>query len=224
MIAEAQPFLVVEDDDRLRNLIGSVLCPRGWRALLVASGAEALAHFDERKERPLVALVDLGLPDMDGAELIQKMGAARPEVAVVVLTIRSDEQRLLGAIQAGARGFLFKDDLRRGLGPMLAEAATGGSPLSRAVARLILDKMRRDEPARDSMQRPALTERERQVVEQMARGYSYDQVATVLDIPPNTVRTHVRTLYEKLAVCTKTEAVLTAMRLGLVISARRSDA
>lgn len=224
MIAEAQPFLVVEDDDRLRNLIGSVLCPRGWRALLVASGAEALAHFDERKERPLVALVDLGLPDMDGAELIKKMGAARPEVAVVVLTICSDEQRLLGAIQAGARGFLFKDDLRRGLGPMLAEAATGGSPLSRAVARLILDKMRRDEPARASMQRPALTERERQVVEQMARGYSYDQVATVLDIPPNTVRTHVRTLYEKLAVCTTTEAVLTAMRLGLVISARRSDA
>src|SRR5205807_48428 len=100
-------------------------------------------------------------------------------------------------------------DLGRGLEAALTEALAGGAPMSRAVARLVLAQLRRNGgPAALPTDSPALTERERQVVEQLARGLAYDQVAVVMSISANTVRTHVRAIYEKLSVCSKTEAVL----------------
>jgi DNA-binding NarL/FixJ family response regulator len=213
-------LLVVEDDPRLRGLLGTVLCPVGWDPVLAATGGEALASLrDDQDIR--VALVDLGLPDVDGVELIGRMSAAHPLVPTIVLTVCTEERKILDAFRAGARGYLFKEDLTRVLAPALDEALAGGAPMSRAVARLVLAQIRdAAEPAAPaaSASAPAVTERERQVIEQLARGLSYAQVGGVLDISPNTVRSYIRTIYEKLAVCSKTEAVLEALRLGILAS------
>jgi DNA-binding NarL/FixJ family response regulator len=218
---EARSFLVVEDDLRLTEMLASVLRPPGWEPIFAASGSEALMQL-RAGAVPAVALVDLGLPDIDGIELIRKMAAFRPGLPVVVLTACTHTSRILESIRAGATGYLFKEDLGRGLGAALGEAASGGAPMSPAVARFVLDQVRvQGLPSATRVPPPVLTERERQVVEQLARGLSYGQVAGVLDISANTVRTYVRGIYEKLCVCSKTEAVLAALRLGLIAASLR---
>lgn len=214
-------LLVVEDDQRVRGLLGTVLCPAGWEAVLAGNGAEALAHL--RADADIgVALVDLGLPDVDGVELIKRISATHPLLPAVVLTVCTEERRILEAFRAGARGYLFKEDLANLLAPAIEEAVAGGAPMSRAVARLVLAQLRDDAPGEaatppvPATSRSIVTERERQVIEQLARGLSYSQVAGILQISSNTVRSYIRTIYEKLAVCSKTEAVLVALRLGIV--------
>jgi DNA-binding NarL/FixJ family response regulator len=216
-------LLVVEDDERVRGLLATMLCPPGWDPVLAGNATEALAQL--RKNADIgVALVDLGLPDLDGVELIKRIAAAYPSLPAVVLTVCTEERKILEAFRAGARGYLFKEDLANLLAPALEEAVAGGAPMSRAVARLVLAQVR-DERDDDgdaakttlpAASRPIVTERERQVIEQLARGLSYSQVAGILDISSNTVRSYIRTIYEKLAVCSKTEAVLVALRLGIV--------
>jgi DNA-binding NarL/FixJ family response regulator len=217
--ASRRRLLVIEDDERLLRLLGTSLCPAGWQPVLAATGAAALAHL-RAKALPEAALVDLGLPDVDGVSLVRQLTAAHPTLPLVILTVCTDERRILEAFRAGACGYLFKEDLASTLAPALDEAVAGGAPMSRAVARLLLAQVRGDARADAAVvpgdPRPDLTSRERQVIEQLARGLSYDDVAQVLEISPNTVRTHVRAIYEKLAVSSKTEAVLMALRLGLV--------
>jgi DNA-binding NarL/FixJ family response regulator len=209
-------LLVVEDDQRVRGLLGSVLCPAGFEPVLASSGAEALNSLHAEPDIQ-VALVDLGLPDLDGVQLIERISAAYPALPMVVLTVCTEKRRILDAFRAGARGYLFKEDLARLLAPALEEALAGGAPMSRAVARLVLAQVHDDVPAAPTASRPVVTERERQVIEQLARGLSYSQVGSVLDISANTVRSYIRTIYEKLAVSSKTEAVLVALRLGILI-------
>jgi DNA-binding NarL/FixJ family response regulator len=221
MVAVAKRrLLVVEDDERVRGLLATALCPAGWEPVLAGNATEALAQLRQNADIG-VALVDLGLPDMDGVELIKKISAEHPLVPAVVLTVCTEERKILEAFRAGARGYLFKEDLANRLSPALEDAVAGGAPMSRAVARLVLAQVRdeRDDavkPAVPAAPRPIVTERERQVIEQLARGLSYSQVAGILDISSNTVRSYIRAIYEKLAVCSKTEAVLVALRLGIV--------
>jgi DNA-binding NarL/FixJ family response regulator len=212
-------LLVVEDDHRLLELLDRSLRPPGWQPVLATTGAEALAHL-RADDAIAVGLVDLGLPDVDGIALVKHLATAYPALPVVILTVCTDARRILEAFRAGARGYLFKEDLATMLAPALDEALAGGAPMSRAVARVLLAQVRGDgrpvpvaPPGEPS---PDLTTRERQVIEQLARGLSYDDVARILVISPNTVRSHVRAIYEKLAVSSKTEAVLAALRLGLV--------
>ncbi|HVX95327.1 MAG TPA: response regulator, partial [Polyangia bacterium] len=140
MKVESRSFLVVEDDRRLRELLGSVLCPPGWKAILTATAADALAAL---AARPSVIVLDLGLPDMDGVALIRRIRAADAELPVVVLTVRTDADDVLAAFRAGAQGYLLKEDLGRGLGAALEEALHGGAPISRGVARHLLAELRR---------------------------------------------------------------------------------
>jgi len=214
--AELRHLLVVEDDARLRTLLETSLNPAGWLTIGACSGAEAMARLSE--VAPLVALVDLGLPDISGVELIRRIAAASPDLPIIVLTVCTEEAQILEAFRAGARGYLFKEDLGRHLVSALDEALAGGAPMSRPVARLVLEQLREAEATErpSAPPLPALTDRERQVVEQLARGLSYELVGTVLGISTNTVRTYIRTIYEKLCVCSRTEAVVVALRLGLV--------
>jgi DNA-binding NarL/FixJ family response regulator len=212
-------LLVVEDDARLRTLLTTFFCPPGWKAVPASSGGEALARL--REEPVSVALVDLGLPDIDGVDLIRKLSSNHPGMPVIVLTVCTEERRILDSFRAGARGYLFKEDLGHGLAAALEEALAGGAPMSRAVARLLLDQLRRDASSsqRDKELSAGFTDRERQVIEQLARGLTYGEVGIVLGISANTVRTYVRAIYEKLCVGSRTEAVLMALRLGILATA-----
>lgn len=181
------------------------LAPTGEAAL------SAKGHFD-------AALVDLGLPDRDGVELVRELVEANPSLPVVVLTIQGASPRVLAAFQAGARGYLLKEQLGTRLIPALNEAISGGMPMSPAIARQVLGVLR-SLPAPVHLEKsltPDLTERELAVLNAFAEGMSYARAAEHLDISINTLRTHVRNIYSKLMVETRTEAVLFALQLGLL--------
>ena len=207
---------MVDDDEPFRDALVSTLDSSSWQPIFAASGEEALALLGDTGRPPAVALVDPGLPGVDGGALLGRLVARRPELPIVVLTACTENRRILEAIRLGARGYIFKEDLGRGLESALNEAFAGGAPMSRAVTRLLLDELRRDPAGVDPKPPRLLTEREREVVEQLARGLSYEQVGAVLDVSSNTVRTYVRAIYRKLSVCSKTEAVLAALRLGII--------
>jgi DNA-binding NarL/FixJ family response regulator len=194
---------------------------RDWSRLLenagiavdrAGSGIEALAAL-ERFE-PDVALLDVMLPDGDGVELVQEVARRKPLLPIVVASSESAEQRVLGALRAGASGYVFSDDMEQRVVAVVEEAMRGGSPMSRPVARLLLEACRGHVEIGESATR--LTRRERGVLSMLAEGHSYSEVGASLGVSENTVRSHVRSIYEKLGVSSKTEAVMAALRLGLV--------
>ena len=213
-------LLVIEDDLQLEAPLTTLLARQGWAGRFARTAEDGL--LAARAQRPLVVLLDLGLPDLDGVEVVPKLRALHPQVPVVVLTMATSESRILAAFRAGACGYLFKEDLGDRLLVALEEALAGGAPMSRGVARLVLEQLRA-EP--DTVRKPEpsispLSPRELSVVEQLALGLTYEQVALELRVSVNTVRSHVRSIYEKLAVGSRTEAVLVALRLGLVTGPR----
>lgn len=217
--SKRRELLIVEDDHRLADGMQTLLAAAGWGVLVASQGEQAVQLLQSRAQSVAVALVDLGLPDVDGITLVSRLHAGWPQVPIVVLTICTDERRILAAIQAGACGYLFKDEVGSGLQGALDEVLAGGAPMSHPVARLVLEQLRgvhRSTLPASGDPVPEMTDRERDVLQALARGLSYDQVAAVLNISTNTVRTYVRTIYEKLSVRSKTEAVVAAMKLGLV--------
>lgn len=208
-----EPLLVVEDNAAFRALLVTLLSPR-FTVDAAATVRAALARA--RAARPVAAVVDLGLPDGDGTELVRGLRDLYADLAIVVLTVDDASERVLGALAAGANGYLTKDRVTFELNDALDAARSGGTPLSPRVAAHVVNALRTT--SRPAPPRPPvlLTESERRVLEQLARGLTYDQVGLVLDISINTVRSRVRTLYEKLEVVSRTEALVTAARLGLV--------
>jgi len=209
----ARKVLLIEDDLEFTQNISPMLEEAALAVERVASRSAALAAL--HRFAPDVALVDLSLPDCDGTELIRDLCRERAGMPVVVVTQVSDESRILSAIRAGAAGYVFKADVGQRLVQVIEEAMRGGAPLSRPVARLLLRVYRGGVPAA-SASAPALTRRERSVLAMLAEGKSYAEVGEKLGVSENTVRSHVRSIYEKLNVSSKTEAVMAGLRLGLV--------
>ncbi len=206
--------LFVDDDEAFLSALDLVFEGRAVEVLKATCVSDALAIAAP----PDAAFIELGLPDGDGVDLVRRFVARWPEVPVVVLTVSKAGRRVLDAFRAGAQGYLFKEDVGSGLESALREALAGGAPMSRAVARMVLDALSAL-PGPSGHPRatdPSLTSRELDVVRLLADGCTYDQVAHALGVSVNTVRAHVRRIYEKLAVGNRTEAVLAAIRLGLL--------
>lgn len=194
---------------------------RGWSALLQAAGVsvkrvessrDALSALDGFG--PDAVLLDLVLPDGDGVELVREIVRRDPQLPVVVVSAETDEARILAAIRAGASGYVFAQDMGERVVPVVEEALRGGAPLSRPVSKLLLDACR--SPNGSTEPAPDLTRREQSVLSMLAEGKSYADVGTKLGVSENTVRSHVRSIYDKLGASSKTEAVMAALRLGLV--------
>lgn len=221
-------LLFVEDDVRLHELVPRLT--EGTSLLWQCAGTAARAMDIFEHQDVDLALVDLGLPDLDGITLIERMVARKPGVPVVVLTVTSTEARVVAAMNAGASGYVLKEDMGSRLPAALLDVLQGGVPMSPAAARAVLAQLRRSSATAQSTAesllvpgeeiRP-LTARETEVVEQLGRGLSYHQVSLVLGISINTVRVHVRSAYEKLGAASKTEAVVIALARGL--AGRRSS-
>ncbi len=201
------PILIVEDDPRLCDLVGLVL--DGYPTQVLRTGRAAIAAVEETV--PALALVDLGLPDIDGVVVIEKLLALRPTLPVLVLTAVTAPARIIAALNAGARGYLFKEDLGRRLIPAVEEILAGGVPLSSGAARSVLAWLRTAPAPRPPRPSP-LTPRQTAIVTQLARGLTYHEIGDVLGISEHTVRSHVRATYEKLGASNKAEAVAVVMR------------
>lgn len=202
---------VVEDDPHVRDAVRSLIAGTTGRYELVGEASRidaarrTLAQAD-------VLLLDLHLPDGSGLELLTLPSARR--ALTLILTMFDDNGHIFDSLRAGAIGYLLKDDVFTRLIPSLDDACAGGSPMSPSVARRVLRSF--GPPSTPAGPEIGLTAREVEVVELLAHGSTYDEIARTLDISINTVRTYIRSTYEKLHVSSKTEATLEAMRLGLI--------
>jgi DNA-binding NarL/FixJ family response regulator len=214
---------MVEDDSRTRERISRVIRaePSLSLALAAASAGELLAWA---AEHPVdVMLVDLGLPDRSGLEVIARCCRMQPSCAVMVLTMFGDETHMLRAFEAGARGYLLKDGTEDDLATHICALHAGGSPMSPIIARQLLARWQTTQrdmpgarPAQEDRQSEPLSQRESQVLDLIARGFTYAEIGTQLQVSLTTVQTHVRNIYGKLGVHSKTEAVFEARQSGLL--------
>lgn len=212
---------VVEDDAACRiALVAALNAAADMRLLWALAGrAEALAALNvPGAEAPDVLLVDLGLPDGNGLEVIAAARARWPRVAPMVSTIFGDETNVLQAIEAGALGYLLKDLPAHAVVDEVRHLHAGGSPISPMVARkLLLLRQTSAMPAPVTAEaETALSAREVEVLRLVARGHTLDEVALALGVSRHTVRSFVRRLYAKLQVKTRAQAVHVGLRQGWI--------
>ncbi len=210
-------LLIVEDDRPLRDqLVADARASTpGWEVLSADSLSSAA---DILQRQPLEAMfVDLGLPDGDGLDLIRRCRRLNPDCDILVITVFAHEHRVVRSLEAGASGYILKPDLPHYAGRLIATIEAGGSPVSPAIARCLIERMRPDRP---SGHRPGDTERlsarELEVLALCARGFRYAEIAKLLGLSTHTVNAHLRNVYRKLAVNSKSEAVFEARRAGLL--------
>ena len=214
--AQAGPItvaLVEDDDEARRRIVASILSDPTLRLVgEYCNGAEALAGL--ATSAPDVFLIDLGLPDIPGLEVVKRIAAVHPACDVLVVTIFGDEESILGALEAGARGYILKGALEHDIAGDIRHLRNGGSPLSPVIARQVLKRLvpERAAPVSDGL----LTPRETEILDAIARGFSYAETAGLLRISVQTVHTHLKNIYKKLAVHSKTEAVFEADRRRLL--------
>lgn len=213
--------LLVEDEERLRTSFAQAITASGDFTLVaaVASVKAGIAAFD--LFCPDVVLVDLGLPDGSGIDIIRHVSAQRGESLVMVVTVFGDEKNVVASIEAGAVGYVLKDTLDKNFLSAIRDMAAGGAPISPGIARHLLARVRRDAtfppPAVDENKGGELSSREREILNLTAKGYTFPEIAKLLNISSETIKTHIKRVYQKLAVHSKGEAVYEAQRLGLIV-------
>lgn len=209
--------LVVEDDDETRGYIADAL--GGEAGPYVVTTAATFAQSVELLERepPDVLLVDLGLPDGNGLELIQRSRRLSADTLALVISVFGDESSVIRAIEAGARGYLLKSEAPEDLRLCVHQLLAGGAPISPGIAAHVLRRFREPAPVpEDGDEASDLTTRERQVLQLMVQGLTYKEAADTLGISRNTVASHIKHIYRKLEVDSRGEAVFEALSRGIL--------
>ncbi len=220
--------LIVEDDPQMREFFAASVARCAELSLVAEFGtvAEARAWLDDPANGVDVLLTDLGLPDGSGLDVIRHAMRKHPACEALVISMFGDEDNVLSSIEAGALGYIHKDSAPEDIAQTILEMKAGASPISPMIARRVLSKYRaaaaldRAAAARPSLPLPEdaglLSGLEQQVLELIARGFSYAEIARLKSVSVHTVQTHIKNLYSKLAVHSKNEAVFEATRLGLL--------
>lgn len=203
---------IVEDDAVIRNsLVRLVGEAPGFRCVgSCATGEEALEKLPALK--PAAVVMDVNLPRMSGIECTRRFRALSPSSQVMMLTVYADGEHLFSALKAGASGYLLKRSDPDEVLQALRDVAAGGAPMTGQIARRVVQSFR-DEPAGSGLGADVkLTEREEEILARLSKGYANKEIADQLSISVPTVRTHLRHIYEKLHVRSRTEAVAKFLR------------
>lgn len=200
---------LVEDDSRIRaSLISLFELAEGYRCVnAFASSEEALAGAVA--DIADVVLMDINLPGRSGIECVAELKRRNPALLVIMLTVYEDADKIFAALRAGASGYLLKRTPPAELLEAIRDVTTGGSPMSSLIARKVVASFQDAGSARPAaVPLPSLTPREREILDALAKGLLYKEIAERLGIGATTVRTHLRSIYDKLQVQTRTEAVV----------------
>lgn len=215
--------LIVEDDAQMRARYAQMLAqdPSFEVAASVGTAAEGMAMADQCK--PDVLLIDLGLPDLSGIEVIRHASQNVPKCECMVVTVFGDEEHVLASIEAGAAGYLLKDASTEAFLDGIRELINGGSPISPIIARRLLKRFQAENaaPQADDAETGgaagiALSAREKEILLLASKGFNYPEMGKLMGISPHTVTSHVKKIYRKLAVHSRGEAVFEANRMGLI--------
>lgn len=195
----------IEDDDEYREHLAALIngaegfcCVGSFR-----SAETALTHLN--RDAPDVLLLDLELPGRDGLDAISEMIARWPNLAIIVLTVHDESAKIFAALEAGAIGYLGKPVSPVRLLEAIAEARAGGSPMSTSIARLVVRKFHAQGRLRKSLDQ--LTPRELEILDHISQGMSTKEIATQLELSDRTISSHLRKIYDKLQVHSRSAAV-----------------
>jgi len=211
---------LIEDDPTILQFVQQALLLRPQWRLLGQAGSLAEARQHALLSDANVFLVDLGLPDGRGEEVLRLLARHQRDAELLVFTVFGEESRLVGALEAGATGYVLKGCSAEELIAAIEQIRDGGAPISPLLARLLLKQFRSEQdslpgqtPVPDEVM---LSERETDVLKLVAKGYVNKEIAMKLGISPATVGTHIKNLYRKLAVHSRVQVVRAAQERGLL--------
>lgn len=201
---------IVDDDEGIRASLGALI-RRAPALKLAGDYADAESALKEIPRKPPdVVLMDINLPGLNGVECVRQLKGALPDVQFLMLTVYEDSDSLFNSLKAGASGYLLKRTAPARLLEAIRDVHTGGSPMSPQLARRVVQYFSR--PAEGDSSVARLTAGEKQFLDELAKGYAYKEIAGRMGISIDTVRSYVRTVYEKLHVHSRTEAVVKYLR------------
>ncbi len=233
--AQQLTILVIEDEPEFqRRFVDIIRNESGLRLNGVASTI-AIARDMLDRNPPNVMLVDLGMPDASGIEIIRYAASKYPGTDIMVITVFDDEMHVVDSIEAGATGYLLKDTPVEEFVHAIKTLHEGGSPVSPVVARHVLERFRfaglraKSAPANPGVavapshalpgkkeEENPLSARETQILQFLAKGFSFNEIGDLLEISPYTVATHIKKIYKKLAVNSRGQAVYEAQQMGIL--------
>ena len=200
---------IVEDNRSFRAKLENYLNDApGYRCVYACDSAEeALKAIPQ--VLPDVVLMDIHLPRMSGVDCTRQLKSICPSVQILILTVYEDNDRIFGALKAGASGYLLKRAAPDSILAAIQEVKQGGAPMSSQIARCVVQSFR--ETPSNPHKEDKLSQREEEILQQLSQGYSTKEIADRSSISVNTVRTHLQHIYDKLHVRSRTEAVLKYM-------------
>lgn len=202
---------IVDDEKKLCQSIATFLNGSpGFRCVSIYGSAEA-ALKNLPVDQPDVVLMDINMPGMNGIDCARQLKTLLPKTQIVMLTVYDDTEQIFKALAAGATGYLLKRYEPEELLQAIRGVHAGGSPMSNSIARKVVASFQTASESGDKQN--ALTSREQAVLDYLAQGLAYKQIGDKLGISINTIRTHLRHIYEKLHVQSRTEAVAKYLRL-----------
>jgi RNA polymerase sigma factor (sigma-70 family) len=199
---------IVEDNDQLRGTLAKVIGRTPGFRFVSDYGSAEDALADLPRVKPDVVLMDINLPGMNGVECVRQLKTLVPGTQVMMLTVYEDTENIFNALAAGASGYMLKRTPAKELIEAIHEVKRGGSPMTTHIARKVVQSFQKStgqQRAADELSE--LSEREQQVLDLLAQGLIYKEIADKLEISYETVHTYIRRIYEKLQVRTRTEAV-----------------
>jgi DNA-binding NarL/FixJ family response regulator len=208
--------LVVDDHDVFRRGIARMLACEGIDIVGEASGGRAGVRLTSEL-RPEVVLMDLSMPDLDGLAATRQIIASGCGARIVVLTISDQDESIIQALVAGAVGYVRKDESLKDIVTVVRAAAAGDAIIPPRVGSMVLDRLRKEEPATsEDGSIPQLSKRELEVLRLMVDGKDNATIAAELFISPNTVKNHLANIFEKLGVANRLQASVQALRRGII--------
>ncbi len=207
-------ILIYEDNASLRESLEELI--QYSKDLLCLGSFDSAQNVQQQvtEIKPDVILMDIDMPVVTGIEAVRTIRKFDRKVAIIMLTVFDDSEHVLNAIYAGASGYMIKKNISQKLVDAIHEVLEGGAPMSPGIARLVIQNMQTTPPEQDNKYK--LSQREKEILLNLSKGNSYKMMATDLSISIDTVRTHIKRIYEKLQVHSQTEAVSKAVHERIV--------
>lgn len=202
------PIIIIEDDEQIRNYLSALIAGSGkFNHVASFANAEDAIQFFESDLGDSIELVltDIQLPAKSGIDFITWLKPLRPDIQFMILSVYDDADRVFKALKAGATGYILKNTSSEKLIEALIDIKKGGSPMSNEIARKVVNAFQQDVIYVDAKEK--LSIREKEVLQWLSKGFSYKEIAAKLFISIETVRTHIRNIYEKLHARNKAQAI-----------------